>query len=82
MSPIKVTRHILSGSPIYGFVVFDADEAGRKFPAFEAPPVAPTFMTAPFNPRTDFQVRADAAMRHQRSFSRKFVVVRVRERTE
>jgi hypothetical protein len=43
------------GSPVPGFVVFDPNEAGRKFPpAFEAPPVAPTFVTAPFNPRTDF----------------------------
>ena len=42
------------GSPLPGFVVFNPDEAGRRFPAFEAPPIAPTFMTAPFNPRTDF----------------------------
>jgi hypothetical protein len=42
------------GSPVPGFVTFDPNEAGRKLPAFDAPPVAPTFMTAPFNPRTDF----------------------------
>jgi hypothetical protein len=42
------------GSPLPGFVPFDPNEAGRKFPASDAPPVAPTFMTAPFNPRTDF----------------------------
>ena len=42
------------GSPLPGFVVFNADQAGRKFPAFQAPPVEPTFMTAPFDPKTDF----------------------------
>jgi hypothetical protein len=42
------------GSPVSGFVVFDPNEAGRKVPAFDAPPVEPTFVTAPFNPRTDF----------------------------
>jgi hypothetical protein len=42
------------GSPLPGFVPFNPNEAGRKFPASDAPPVAPTFMTAPFNPRTDF----------------------------
>lgn len=42
------------GSPLPGFVVFNPNEAGRKFPAVDAPPVEPTFMTAPFNPRTDF----------------------------
>jgi hypothetical protein len=42
------------GSPLPGFVVFNPNEAGREFPAFDAPPVAPTFITAPFNPRTDF----------------------------
>lgn len=42
------------GSPLPDFVVFNPNEAGRKFPALEAPPVAPTFVTAPFNPRTDF----------------------------
>lgn len=42
------------GSPLPGFVVFNPNEAGRKFPASDAPPVAPTFITAPFNPRTDF----------------------------
>jgi len=42
------------GSPLPGFVVFDPNEAGREFPAFDAPPVAPTFITAPFNPLTDF----------------------------
>jgi hypothetical protein len=42
------------GSPLPGFVVFNPNEAGRKFPAVDAPPVAPTFMTTPFNPRTDF----------------------------
>ena len=42
------------GSPLPGFVPFNPNEAGRKFTAADAPPVAPTFMTAPFNPRTDF----------------------------
>jgi hypothetical protein len=42
------------GSPLPGFVPFDPNEAGRKFPALDAPPVAPTFMTTPFNPQTDF----------------------------
>ena len=42
------------GSPLPGFVPFNPNEAGRKFPAVDAPPVAPTFMTTPFNPRTDF----------------------------
>ena len=42
------------GSPLPGFVPFDPNEAGRRFPDFDPPPVAPTFMTAPFNPQTDF----------------------------
>jgi hypothetical protein len=42
------------GSPLPGFVVFNPNEAGRRFPAFDAPLIAPTFMTTPFNPRTDF----------------------------
>jgi hypothetical protein len=42
------------GSPLPGFVTFKPNEAGREFPGPPAPPVAPTFMTAPFNPRTDF----------------------------
>jgi hypothetical protein len=42
------------GSPLPGFVPFNPNEAGRKFPAPDAPPVAPTFVTAPFDPRTDF----------------------------
>jgi hypothetical protein len=42
------------GSPVPGFVVFDPNEAGRRFHDFDPPQVPPTFMRAPFNPRTDF----------------------------
>jgi hypothetical protein len=44
----------LSESPGVGFVVFDPNESGRNNPVFAAPTVAPTFVTAPYNPATDF----------------------------
>ena len=45
---------LVFGSPGAGFVPFDPNEAGRMFPAFIPPPVAPTFLTAPYDPWTDF----------------------------
>ncbi|HEY1658698.1 MAG TPA: putative Ig domain-containing protein [Candidatus Sulfotelmatobacter sp.] len=44
----------LSESPGVGFVVFDPNEAGRSNPIIPGPTVIPTFVTAPFNPATDF----------------------------
>ena len=44
----------LSESPGVGFVVFDPNEAGRSNPVIPGPTVLPTFVTAPFNPATDF----------------------------
>ncbi|HUI98176.1 MAG TPA: right-handed parallel beta-helix repeat-containing protein [Xanthobacteraceae bacterium] len=44
------------GSPNPFFVPFDANLAGRSRShfAFTPPPIAPTFVTAPFDPATDF----------------------------
>jgi len=44
------------GSPIAGFMPFDADQAGRTEPFrwFEPPAVAPTFTVQNFNPESDF----------------------------
>jgi hypothetical protein len=44
----------LSESPGVGFVVFDPTQAGRNNPVIPDPTVAPTFVTAPYNPATDF----------------------------
>jgi hypothetical protein len=44
----------LTESPGVGFVVFDPNEAGRSNPVIPDPTVIPTFLTAPFNPATDF----------------------------
>ena len=44
----------LAESPGVGFVVFDPNEAGRNNPVIPDPTVIPTFLTAPFNPATDF----------------------------
>lgn len=44
----------LSESPGVGFVVFDPNEAGRSNPVIPGPTVLPTFVTAPYNPATDF----------------------------
>ena len=44
----------LAESPGVGFVVFDPNESGRNNPVIPAPTVAPTFVTAPYNPATDF----------------------------
>jgi hypothetical protein len=44
----------LSESPGVGFVVFDPSEAGRNNPVIPDPTVLPTFVTAPYNPATDF----------------------------
>jgi putative Ig domain-containing protein len=44
----------LSESPGVGFVVFDTNEAGRNNPVIPDPTVAPAFVTAPYNPATDF----------------------------
>jgi hypothetical protein len=46
--------YTLSESPGVGFVVFDPNEAGRNNPVIPGPTVAPTFVTAPYNPATDF----------------------------
>jgi hypothetical protein len=46
--------YTLSESPGVGFVVFDPTEAGRSNPVIPDPTVIPTFVTAPFNPATDF----------------------------
>ncbi len=42
------------GSPLAGFIPFDPDEAGRFPEFFRPPPVAPTFVTMPYDPKTDF----------------------------
>lgn len=46
--------YTLAESPGVGFVVFDPNEAGRSNPVIPDPTVIPTFVTAPFNPATDF----------------------------
>jgi hypothetical protein len=46
--------YTLTESPGVGFVVFDPNEAGRSNPVIPSPTVIPTFVTAPFNPATDF----------------------------
>ncbi len=43
-----------AGSPGVGFVPFDPTMAGRTSPVLKPPAVAATFLTAPFDPRTDF----------------------------
>ena len=43
-----------NGSPGVGFVVFDPTQAGRSNPVINPPPVAPAFVTKPFNPATDY----------------------------
>lgn len=45
---------LLFGSPGVGFKPFDPNEAGRAFTFWFPPRVAPTFLTAPYNPWTDF----------------------------
>jgi hypothetical protein len=37
-----------------GFVVFDLSRIGRSDPLILPPPIAGTFVTATFNPATDF----------------------------
>ena len=44
----------LDNSPGVGFVVFDPNQAGRNNPVIPDPSVAATFVTAPYNPATDF----------------------------
>jgi hypothetical protein len=44
----------LSESPGVGFVVFDPSEAGRSNPVIPAPAIPATWVTAPYNPATDF----------------------------
>jgi hypothetical protein len=46
--------YTLTESPGVGFVVFDPNEAGRSNPVIPDPTVIETFVTAPFNPATDF----------------------------
>jgi Putative Ig domain len=46
--------YTLTESPGVGFVVFDPTEAGRSNPVIPDPTVIETFVTAPFNPATDF----------------------------
>jgi len=43
-----------NGSPGYGFVVFDPNQAGRSNPVIEPPDVPRTFFTQTFDPATDF----------------------------
>ncbi|MGA8764143.1 MAG: putative Ig domain-containing protein [Candidatus Sulfotelmatobacter sp.] len=49
-----VDDYSLKESPGVGFVVFDPKEAGRTNPEIVPPPVMETFITAPFDPATDF----------------------------
>jgi len=42
------------GSPGFGFVVFDASQAGRSNPVIHPPAVAATFPTKMYNPATDY----------------------------
>ena len=44
----------LAESPGVGFVVFNPNEAGRSNPVIPDPTVLPMFVTAPFNPATQF----------------------------
>jgi hypothetical protein len=44
----------LAESPGVGFVVFNPNEAGRTDPVIPDPTVLPMFVTAPFNPETQF----------------------------
>jgi hypothetical protein len=44
----------LTESPGVGFVVFNPNEAGRTDPVIPNPTVLPMFVTAPFNPATQF----------------------------
>ncbi|MGO9168845.1 MAG: putative Ig domain-containing protein [Candidatus Sulfotelmatobacter sp.] len=44
----------LAESPGVGFVVFNPNEAGRTDPVIPHPTVLPMFVTAPFNPETQF----------------------------
>jgi hypothetical protein len=44
----------LDTSPGVGFVVFDPSQAGRSNPVIPDPTVAAAFVTAPYNPATDF----------------------------
>jgi hypothetical protein len=46
--------YTLNESPGVGFVVFDPNLAGRTNPVIPGPTVEATFVTAPFNPATDF----------------------------
>ena len=43
-----------NGSPLKGFTVFNANQAGRIKPVIMPPAVAPTFVTATYNPATDY----------------------------
>ncbi|MFI5167754.1 MAG: right-handed parallel beta-helix repeat-containing protein [Thermoanaerobaculales bacterium] len=45
---------LLSGSPGVGFVLFDANQAGRSNPVIKPPAVPATFPTKTFNPATDY----------------------------
>jgi hypothetical protein len=45
---------LLKGSPGAGFVVFDANQAGRTNPVIKPSAVLTTFPTKTFNPATDF----------------------------
>ena len=42
------------GSPGFGFIVFDPNQAGRTSPVLQPPAVAATFPTKLFNPATEF----------------------------
>ncbi len=44
----------LSGVPPVGFVPFDLTAPGRSNSPFTPPAIDPTFVTAPFDPATDF----------------------------
>ncbi|MFI5167752.1 MAG: right-handed parallel beta-helix repeat-containing protein [Thermoanaerobaculales bacterium] len=45
---------LLHESPGVGFVLFDANQAGRSNPVIKPPAVPPTFPTKTFNPATDY----------------------------
>ena len=47
-------NYTLKESPGVGFVVFDTTEPGRTDPVIPDPTVMATFVTAPYNPATDF----------------------------
>ncbi|HEY6329713.1 MAG TPA: right-handed parallel beta-helix repeat-containing protein, partial [Blastocatellia bacterium] len=43
-----------NGSPLKGFKIFQPGQAGRTGAGFNPPAVAPTFVTATYNPATDY----------------------------